>query len=208
MHVLGVGFDLSEKDREFIVKVIKGSGFGEWPVVPLDIRTSSIEIEDVSLVVIFGERAARSVVPISRERGLLYTVIPSIKNLYLPSEGGNEKDRAEAFKLLCDLKLAMKSGRLQVLDDRKILSSLKPELAPDLTLPVIQGLEKKLNELGKKTWMMTTKDGKVICLTTDSSMQKTDGVDILVSFAEMMAIRAAMDVFKVQEIEYVKHGDK
>lgn len=204
MKILAVGFDLSQSDREQIGRVVAACGFTSQNLDTRDIKTTAIDFIDIDLVLIFGERAGRSIVPMAKEKGLLYTLLPTIKNLYPTEYGGIAEDRARTFKELSTIAEALRSGQIQVVSDRKLLSTIKPPaVIADLSIPVIQTLEKTIRDSGRTSWTCTTKDGKVVGIIVDAQTPEPPGVDYCITFAELLAMRAAIDVLQIQEIKFV-----
>lgn len=204
MNILVVGFNLNESDRELIVKIVSVCKLNMHQVDIKDIKTTAIEFTDIDFLIILGERTARSLIPMAKERGLLHLSLPTIKNLYPIEYGGIIEDRVRTFKELSNLSEALKTGQLQVVADRKILTSMKPPAAiGDLSIAAIQALEKVIREVGRTSWTCTTKDGKVVGITTDTKQPEPDGVDFCITFAELLAMRAAVDIFQTDGIKFV-----
>jgi hypothetical protein len=169
-----------------------------------DIKTVTIDFTDVDFLVILGERAGRSLIPMAKEKGLPYLTLPTIRNLYPVEDGGITEDRSRTFKELSNLSEALQSGQLQVIEDRRILTTMKPPAAiGDLTVPAIQALEKVIRESGRTSWTCAMKDGKVVGITIDTKQPEPEGVDFCITFAELLAMRAAIDILQVQEIRFV-----
>lgn len=204
MNILAVGFDLNESDREQVMKIMAACRLTTHKIEMKDIKTTAIDFIDVDFLIILGERAGRSLIPMAKEKGLLHLSLPTIRNLYPIDDGGITEDRTRTFKELSSLAEALRSGQLQVVADRKILTTMKPPAAiGDLSVAAIQALEKIIREAGRTSWTCTTKDGKVIGITIDTKQQEPEGVDFCITFAELLAMRAAIDILQVQEIRFV-----
>lgn len=204
MNILAVGFDLNETDREQVNKITTACKLSLHKIEVKDIKTSTTDFSDVDFLIVFGERAGRTLIPLAKENGMLHISLPTIRNLYPLNEGGVAEDRLRTFKELSNLAEALKAGQLKVIEDKKILLTMQlPIVISDLSVPSIQALEKVIRESGRTSWTCATKDGKVVGITLDTKQPEPEGVDFCITFAELLMMRAAVDILKIEGITFV-----
>jgi len=203
-NLLAIGFDISIEDREQIQRIIYNCGGQKESIDIKDIKTTSIDYNNTDLVILFGDRVSRSILPVLQDKEIPNILLPPIKNLHPINKGGITEDRNKVFNELTSIINNITSGKIQTVEDKKILSSIKPPSSiGDLSIPVIQSLEKTIRDTGRTVWTCTSKDGRVVGILTDANQPPPSGTDYCITFAELLAMRAAMDVLSISEIRFV-----
>lgn len=145
----------------------------------VDIKISEIELDNTDIVLVFGGKAARLVTD-----NLLYLKLPELSKL--EDRRSNEETRELAYKSLLEFK-----EKINLLQEISIEDL-------DLTCDNILALEKSLKEKKETAWKGVTKNGKNIEISL--TPRKKKNADIFLTFAEMYAIRTAMDTLEVEKI--------
>lgn len=196
-QVVAIGFDLTNKDKDRIESLCKASGLDLG--FSMDVRTQSWNGEAAAALV-FGERANLLIKDTLQKQGIYTLLLPAIKNLHTPDDGGIAADRIKAFAACKTLAQSIASGEVKVAEDRAFLQSIKPADIADYSIQTIQALDKALTEAGKTEWSFLTRDGRVVTvLAKGATPSKTS--DIQVTIQELLLLRAAMDVFKTNEVQ-------
>ena len=172
-----LGFNLSTYHLE-IVRNIASSVFNT-EIEVVDIKTSKIELNNTDIVLAFGKKAHR----LTKSRPLTLE-LPELSKL--EDRKKNEEIRRTTYLSLLEFKKEI-----------NLLSTIS-EKDLDLTCDSLLSLENSLKKKGKALWMGKTKNGKSIELSL--APQKKKNADISLTFAEMYAIRTAMDTLEVDTL--------
>jgi hypothetical protein len=164
---------LQDKDFDLIRKIAKV--VTEDYVIVKDLRYYDINLEETEkdILFIFGNKASRLATEIKTK----YTVnLPEISTLH-PGTGIQDK-RKEALK------------KLNVLKDP----------VPDMKLSDLQSLELNLKSKSINKWLTTTKSGKTVQISVEPEQADAD---INITFAELYALRIAMEALDIKEFTIV-----
>lgn len=204
MKLLAVCFGVNQADKEHIVKVISVANILRWDLEITDVRISPIDLKDVIFVFTFGEKAAMQTEEAIRKNStnLVCLHLPTIKQLYPVEQGGDELARTKALADLVELQAAFGQDRVELFEDKKTADSIKVTDLPDYSIAKIQAIEKAVKESGKNIWLLMLKNKKILALTIDGKIG-SQKVDINMTFSELIALRAAMDILEVQEVKFV-----
>ncbi|MAG39561.1 hypothetical protein CMI41_01155 [Candidatus Pacearchaeota archaeon] len=181
----GVGFQ--ERDFELVRKITKV--ITEEYVVIKDLRYYDINLEDTkdSIVFLFGSKASRLAKDISTRESIF---LPEIKSLYQKEE--NESSRQSAFKKLMLLKdIIENKNTVDTVSETNLIDPV-----PDTDLKDLKILEQTLVQKNINKWISTTKNGKTIQISIQPEPSETD---INITFAELYALRYAMDILNINE---------
>ncbi len=181
----GVGFQ--ERDFELVRKITKV--ITEEYVVIKDLRYYDINLEDTkdSIVFLFGSKASRLAKDISTRESIF---LPEIKSLYQKKE--NESSRQSAFKKLMLLKdIIENKNTVDTISETNLIDPV-----PDTDLKDLKILEQTLVQKNINKWISTTKNGKTIQISIQPEPSETD---INITFAELYALRYAMDILNINE---------
>jgi hypothetical protein len=181
----GVGFQ--ERDFELVRKITKV--ITEEYVVIKDLRYYDINLEDTkdSIVFLFGSKASRLAKDISTRESIF---LPEIKSLYQKEE--NESSRQSAFKKLMLLKdIIENKNTVDTISETNLIDPV-----PNTDLKDLKILEQTLVQKNINKWISTTKNGKTIQISIQPEPSETD---INITFAELYALRYAMDILNINE---------
>ena len=201
-----VGFGLSQDDKDLITKIAAGVGIpGDVRII--DVRTNVLDLDGINIVLCFGQRAHWTVetyVKGAKRKNFFMSSLPAISELYPVEKGGVEGMRRKAFNSLQEVKRKFYTSETQQLqNDTALITGIKTDTLPDLSLGMIQELVTKLRDLGRKDWTCIVANDKVVRITLEPQTEKPSGIDSDITVAELMLIRAAMDVFQVKEVRFV-----
>lgn len=187
MLIATLGFGLTKKNRDRIQTIAKAMEF-EPRVVDLILGEYKFEGEEA--VLIFGDQALKQYHK-SKDRKveIPFTVLPEPDVL----EPG-KLDQTSREKYLKDLRSLLEITKKKV--NTITESSLPPMTAGDLRI-----LEETLRKTGRTEWLGKTQDKKTIAITTDPRERGEE--DMVITFAELYAIRAAMETLRVKEFQIV-----
>ena len=180
---------LQEKDFDLIRKITKV--VTEDHVVVKDLRYYDINLEetDKHILFIFGNKASRLATGIKTK----YTVnLPEISTLH-PGTGILDK-RKEALKKLNVLKEILEDD-IQAELNKKIQDPV-----PDIKLSDLESLELNLKSKSINKWLTTTKSGKTVQISVEPEQADAD---INITFAELYALRIAMEALDIKEFTVV-----
>jgi len=180
---------LQEKDFDLIRKITKV--VTEDHVVVKDLRYYDINLEETEkdILFIFGNKASRLATGIKTK----YTVnLPEISTLH-PGTGILDK-RKEALKKLNVLKEILEDD-IQAELNKKIQDPV-----PDIKLSDLESLELNLKSKSINKWLTTTKSGKTVQISVEPEQADAD---INITFAELYALRIAMEALDIKEFTVV-----
>jgi hypothetical protein len=145
----------------------------------IDIKTSEVELNNTDVVLAFGKKAHRLA-----KNKCLALQLPELSKL--EDRKGNEEIRVATYTSLLEFK--------------KQIDLLQTIIESDLNLTCneLLSLENSLKNKKEVIWKGNTKAGKSIELSLVP--QKEKNADISLTFAEMYAIRTAMDTLNVEKI--------
>jgi hypothetical protein len=109
--------------------------------------------------------------------------------------GGDETARVKVWQDLLELKAEPTT--------KKECKTITEDSLPELTAGDVKSLEKTIKELGIKEWKGVTKDGKSIKL---SVVPIEGSEDIKMTFSELYAIKLAMEILQIKEIDIVTNS--
>lgn len=186
------GFDLKQKDREFIKKMFTNV-VGQEPKYIQDLASKiASAVGDVSVVC--GIKAKKALAPTMH----LFNPLYELPDIYrLEPEPGNDETREQAYKTLCELKVVLEKP--QTKDCQPITEGSLPDLSVNSILDT-------LKKLGTKEWKGKTKDGRKIRLTVDPDVDTS--VDISLTFAEFILLKSAMETLQMKELHIVNNDPK
>jgi len=110
---------------------------------------------------------------------------------------GDEPTRQEAYEKLLKLKEALQSSTPTTTD---VKQNLTEGSLPKLTSGEVRTLEEMLLNKGITHWIGVTTDGRSVRVSVEPERSVAD-IDI--TFAELFALKAAMEVLRIQEFEVV-----
>ena len=200
-----IGFNVSSEDRALIGSIMKGWNITVEPRI-IDVRTNILDLDGISIVLCFGQRAKFAVETYSKDKKkhVYLADLPALSDIHPVDKGGKTEERKKVVKVMDELYRKFFNTKEQSLnEDNDLIQSIRSDMIPDLSLGVIQELSKKLASLGRKDWTCITSGDKVVRITFDPQTEKPAGVDSDITFAELMLIRAAMDIFQVKEVRFV-----
>lgn len=201
-----LGFNITAQDKSQIIRMLTAAGIKDSVSIQ-DTRSSSVNLRGSDVVLIFGRKALLAARPAYEAANIPVIEFPEMQKLYPPAAGGDKTARDSAWEKLTKLTEDLKTGKLETSEDQRILNELTEDMIPDLSLSKIQALEKVLKETKKTSWKCTTKSGKIVCI----SLQPLEGsskmnADIYITFHELFALRAAMDIFQISEVTFVSNS--
>jgi hypothetical protein len=153
------------------------------PIEIIDLKSYSPDINGGDIILLFGTRAKKFFQ--AKKYTNPYLILPEVANL--EDEPENERKREKAWEALLEFK--------ELLDSQVTLTS---EQLSELTASDVVGMEILLKQKGVTEWFGKMKDGKTLCLSVEPT--KDNGVDVALTFAELYAIKTAMEVLEVEEI--------
>jgi hypothetical protein len=189
MSIKAYGYKLRKEDYGLINRM--GSVVGE-KISIYDLASYEKDIEDEDIVLVFGEHTKRMC------RGSTCKALIEFPELVqLDQTLGDEPTRQEAYGKLLKLKEALQDKELDTTD---VKQNLTEGSLPKLTSGEVKTLEEMLLKKGITHWIGVTTDGRSVRLSVEPERSVAD-VDI--TFAELFALRSAMEVLRIQEFEVV-----
>ena len=180
---------LQEKDFELIRKIAKVVTTEH--VAVKDLRYYDIKLEETEehIVFIFGNKASR----LANEIKAKHVVrLPEISTLH--SSTGILEKRKEALKKLTILKEILEDD-LQSEMNKKVQDPV-----PEIKTSELKDLESNLKLKSIDKWLGTTNSGKTVQISINPQPAEAD---INITFAELYALRIAMEALDVKEFTVV-----
>ena len=180
---------LQEKDFELIRKIAKVVTTEH--VTVKDLRYYDIKLEETEehIVFIFGNKASR----LANEIKAKHVVhLPEISTLH--SATGILEKRKEALKKLNILKEILEDD-LQAELNKKVQDPV-----PEMKTSELKDLESNLKSKSISKWLGTTNSGKTVQISINPQPAEAD---INITFAELYALRIAMEALDVKEFTVV-----
>lgn len=207
MKLRAIGFNLTRNDRDQINIIFKGCGIDGIPGLIItavhDVKTTKLADMITSpdtILVTFGNWAHNMCKKIAKDRGYTLVSVPDVKRLYKSELGGNPKDRENAFSALKSLKSAIESGKLRILEDKKLVDSIKLDGLKNFNIEILQKLEAAVENSGRTDWVLRSGDQNIRVSLYPS---QDENYDVNITFMELIALRAAMDIFQADEVQFV-----
>lgn len=194
MEFRAYGYNLRKEDYktiEAMVKVVTS----KIPFI-CDIRSYEIESNSTDVLFLFGARVIKECKSLDCKIKLEF---PDISKL--DAGFGEEEERDEAFSKLINLQKVLHK---QISTTPKTVVEtykLSEESLPTLNANEILALEETLKKQGVTEWKGITKNGVTICL---SWLPGKKDADINLTFAELYALKVAMETLQVEEFEIVR----
>ena len=177
--IIAVSFAIKSHQRELLQRML--SNVLEVESVITDLQTHSLSCSPTDILLVFGMRARKL---LKENIGRIISFPELIK---LEPDASNENTRYEVYQELLKLK--------EELNGQLVLTA---ESLPDLSTNAIVALEILLRAKGETLWHGVTKDNRSICL---SLLPCPDSIaDIALTFAELFALRAAMETLQIREL--------
>jgi hypothetical protein len=180
---------LQEKDFELVRKIAKVVTTEHVTVKDLRYYDIKLENTEEDILFIFGNKACRLAGDIKAKH---VVNLPDISTLH--SKTGILEKRQEALKQLNILK--------EILEDdiQAELNKKVQDPVPEMKISDLQSLELNLKSKSINKWLTTTKNGKTVQI---SITPESAEADINITFAELYALRMAMEVLDVKEFTVV-----
>jgi len=176
MKLVALAFGVSPSGREIIKSI--GKNIFQQEIEIVDVKTTVPTINySTDRVFCFGARALKLI-----NEQIWHISLPDLKKL----EPGNDRYREETHALLLKAK--------QTLDN---IQAVTQESLSNLSCEKIQSIESRLKEKNQLVWKGKTKDGRSVELQLES---QESNADITLTFAEMYAIKTAIDVLDIDEL--------
>jgi hypothetical protein len=181
MNVLALGYGFKKVHYDIITRISENVLYR--PIQAVDLRSFEPTPGATDAVITFGPRAQKFFEKANKGCTYFLALAP-IQNL--EDSDQNDKEKEKAWKSLLAFKEALDSCVAVTEDD-----------LPDMDSSDILSLEAQLKKRGVSEWFGTTKNGKTICL---SLSEAGDRADVNLSFAELYALKTAMEVLEVEEV--------
>ena len=184
------GFNLNKEEEQTIKRMI--GIVSDLPVEIIDLQSFQPAADEKDILFVYGTRCHRKCAKLSCKYKLEFPDIP-----ILVDKQGEPEARKNALEKLLDLKQKLANGDLE-----QIATSVKvaSESLPDINSADILVLQEHIREKQQSYWQGTTKHGKTIRLTIEPT---TSNADINMTFAELYAIKLAMETLGLKEVEIV-----
>ncbi len=207
MMIGALGFNLSTEDRSQIESILETMKINAV-VETIDIRSTQLKsvLDNKDVVIAFGRFASNMGRKRATEKNITFIELPDIKKLYSESNGGDKGARESAYNSLISLKSAMDSGKIRIVDDRKVLESIREDSVPDLSPGRIEKLKQVIQETGKTDWVCLTKSGQSVRISLTPDVDSN--FDINITFDELLAIKVAMDILQAKEVQFVSPNNQ
>lgn len=185
-RIVAFGYGLSKKNQELIIRMI--NNVLEKTVTIIDLKSYKLDISKYpkdTIFLIFGKKAQRLI------GNIMLTMARYFPDPDTLEPNGDEEARLQVWQTLLELKALP-----TIKEECNIITE---STLPELTAGDIKILEKTLKEMGTTEWLGKTKDGKSIRITVELSEKRTE--EIQMTFSELYAIRMAMDILQLKEID-------
>jgi len=189
MNLLAISSSLKKIHYDIINRIAKNI-FCQ-PVTIVDLKSYSPEISGGDAILLFGPRAKKHF-KLNKYQNI-HLILPAV--IELEDESKNEKNREQTWKVLLKFKELLESS----------LTLTSSQLS-ELTANDISAIEIVLKSRGKTEWFGKTKSDKTICLSILPADKEK--ADIVLTFAELYAIKTAMEVLEVEEITIGTSGKR
>lgn len=187
--VVVLGFSLDAKDKRFINKMISAV-FNEVPEI-VDLQSYKYRLKGGERLLIgIGEIAGRDIGQTEYFTGKPCCILPDLEKL--DPDTGDDEIRQNVWQQLLGLR-----KYLDVPAQSEQTTSLTPDQLPVIEADAVPDLEKN----HPRGWVGITKDGKSIKLTKTPTTEGSE--DIKMTFAELQAIKTAVELLGVREFSLV-----
>jgi len=183
MKLSAIAFNLKKNHYDIIQRISENVLYR--PIEVIDLKSFTPFFNGNDAVLIFGARGKKYFRKNSNCHQ--YLELPEITELEKTDD--NEGVRERIWEQLLSFK--------ETLDNNQIITA---EALLDLSADNILALEASLKAKGLNEWFGRTKKGETVCLSLLPAEEKKNKADIVLTFAELYAIRVAMDVLEVEEI--------
>jgi hypothetical protein len=199
MSIKAIGYNINKEEEEKII--IPMAQIVSSDIVDVfDLRSVKPDVSADDIVFVFGEKTSRMMQNIPCKIKLEFPDLPKLDRRF-----GEEDLRRQALEQLLRLKKALSTGNIlnnKITECTNSTTHITTEALPSLTSQeVLQQLENTLRREGIKEWIGTTSNGKIVRLTVDREMN--EAADINMTFAELFAMKIAMEALQVKELEIV-----
>ena len=184
--ITALGFNLSKKNKELINSLVQYI-FKTEPKT-IDLISNYFEPTKEDLLVIFGKPANNLLKPLKILSNQILLADPD----QLDSEEGDEEERNNACKKLLLAKESVDRSKKE-----PYRRTLTKESLPQITANEVSAIE-RLNPNG---WIGRTENGKTIRLS--SGKIKGNSEDICMTYAELYALKVAVELLGIKEFELV-----
>lgn len=190
------GFNLTENDEKIISKMFS-LVTTDMPEI-YDLRSFSPEIDSDDVIFVYGLKSKK----ICKELKCLAKIeFPDIAKL--DATTGDEGQRELAYKEILKLKKYLGSNyKNEEISTGIILEDIKDKInetsLPPLNSKQVMQLEIVLKKKGITSWVCKSKDGIKTRITIEP--EKSDA-DINLTFKELYALKACMEVLHIEEFE-------
>jgi hypothetical protein len=175
MRLIALAFGINKSGREIIESIAKNIFKRDIEII--DVKTTEVILQPTDRVLCFGRRALKET-----NGDTWVCFLPDLRKL----EPGNDEQRSKTYKQLLETK--------QTIDNEQIITEKD---LPRLSCEKVQAIENRLKEKNQTSWKGKTKDGRSVELQIESV---ESSADIVLTFAEMYAIRTAMDTLDIEEL--------
>lgn len=182
MNVVAVGYGFKKIHYEIIQSISENVLYR--PIQIMDLRSFEPTFSGTDAVICFGSRA-RKCFDKNNQGCIHFIELSQIQNL--EDKEGNEKEKEKAWKALLTFK--------EKLDNTKTITDKD---LPDMKAGDVLSLEAQLKEKNITEWFGTTKDGRTVYLSSGAGKERK--ADINLSFAELYALKTAMEVLDIEEV--------
>jgi len=177
MKLVAISFGISAFGREIIENI--ATNIFKQPIEICDLKSTEPDWTYGDRVLIFGKKAAKL---LAGELGSDTLLLPDLKKL----EPGNESERKKALESLTIFRDNMLSSK-----------PLTENSLPTISCDSLIAIENSLKEKKENSWKGRTKDGRSVEIQLVSAESKAE---IVLTFAELYAIKSAMKVLDLNEI--------
>lgn len=185
-----IGFNLDKNNKNLITRLVKAVFATEPQIVDLMSNYFTPSKED--LVIVMGLQAEK----ILKENKIFSNQINLPEPDLLTEEEENESARESAWKNLVRAKESIDKNRKN--NYGRVLTK---ESLPSFTANEVLAIE-KLNPNG---WIGRTQDGKTIRLSSGKIQGASE--DITMTYAELYALKIAVELLGIQEFELVPNNE-
>ena len=193
------GYNIQPEERETVIIPMAKYATNE-PVEILDLRSVKPKVGIDDIIFVYGERSARLIKDFKCRAKVEFPELYKLEKRF-----GEEEARRLAFDQLSKFKKALLTNTLNVTttDRPKFTEETLPSLSSQ---DILVKLETILRQKGINEWIGTTVNGRTIRITVDNDPKPM--ADINITFAELFAMKLAMEALQIKELEIVyKHND-